>query len=105
MKPGMAKVILLRPRRKQPAPSLDLSRVGSNQPLYFRVVTPMQFSLSRRLGPNALRTALYLRGLQGRQTTIDWMATDLQIDPAAIISSVALLLGEGLIRAGAGRES
>jgi DNA-binding IscR family transcriptional regulator len=65
----------------------------------------MQFNLSRRLGPNALRSVLYLRGLQGRPTTIDWMATDLQIDPAAIISSVALLMREGLIQTGADRGS
>jgi hypothetical protein len=97
----MAKVIHLSQRRKLSAPSPLLTRLGYGQKMYFRVVTPLQINLSRRLGPNALRTVLYLRGLQGRPTTLDWMATDLQIDPAAIFSSVALLLREGFICTGA----
>ncbi len=97
----MAKVIHLSPRRKQPSPSLPLTPLASSQILYFRVLTPIQFDLSRRLGPNALRTVLYLKGLQGKPTTIDWMATDLQIDPAAIIASVTLLVRDGFIHTGA----
>lgn len=94
----MAKLIRLQPRRKPCGGSTLIANSRAGQKTCFQVVTPIHFEIGRRLGPNALRTVLYLKGLQGRPTTFDCIAADLQMDAAASLATLTALERAGQIR-------